>query len=240
MQDRVPKQEEGRGKRLSILTSYGELVNVETRESEACQDIRHARSDEDVEEMRKYNDCRKRCKQLAECNFFPELTQQKTRDMNSLRRLCRRMARSSVFEAIQLSAIMANAVLVSYRSDWQIKNMRVLPPVLFWSISISFTTFFSIEWLIRVIDEGRYFMSCFNANIKWNLFDTVSLVACLFEEVFTVSDQMPNVSSARILRVFRLLRILRILRVVHIFRDLRMLVHGILSSVKSLAWCMVL
>lgn len=47
-------------------------------------------------------------------------------------------------------------------------------------------------------------------------------------------------SAIRLLRILRLIRVVRIIRVLRFFRELRLMVFGIMSSMKSLVWCLLL
>jgi len=102
----------------------------------------------------------------------------------------------------------------------------------------AFNVLFSLELILRV-----YAFKCRFFFKAANLFDAFLVLSGLVDSyivgnVFDGPDL--NVSFARMFRVFRLVRVLRIVRVMHAFRELRILVKTIYSSVRALLWSMVL
>jgi hypothetical protein len=89
--------------------------------------------------------------------------------------------------------------------------------------------------------EQRQFLSKYNARFGWNTFDSILVATALLEEVLLVSSSSsPNISVLRILRTMRIVRGFRIVRVFAFFRDLRVMVAGIVYSLYSLVWAMLL
>ncbi|CAE7946587.1 SCN11A [Symbiodinium sp. KB8] len=113
---------------------------------------------------------------------------------------------------------------------------------------LTFTVLFTLELLLRLRTEGRGMFSCHNPDIKWNVMDTVLVMLGILDEVMTrtfaamrdAPDPPPNMSSARILRLLRLVRVARVLRVLRFFSDLRVMIMGVLSSLKALMWALIL
>eukprot|EP00746_Dinoflagellata_sp_MGD_P108356 gnl/MRDRNA2_/MRDRNA2_46281_c0_seq1.p1 gnl/MRDRNA2_/MRDRNA2_46281_c0~~gnl/MRDRNA2_/MRDRNA2_46281_c0_seq1.p1 ORF type:complete len:339 (-),score=42.60 gnl/MRDRNA2_/MRDRNA2_46281_c0_seq1:61-1077(-) len=77
----------------------------------------------------------------------------------------------------------------------------------------------------------------------WNCFDLLVVTAALVEEVLEQLDRGEmdeSMTNVRVLRILRLVRILRVVRITRFFRELRIMVCGIQSSLQSLVWAMVL
>jgi len=116
-------------------------------------------------------------------------------------------------------------------------------PVFFLIVDWIFTVAFAIELMMRIKHEGISFFSCYNKDIRWNVFDFVVVAVGLAEEVVAlvgVSNVNFSASIFRLLRLLRLTRVLRILRVLRFFQQLRILVLSILSSVRLFSWALML
>lgn len=100
-----------------------------------------------------------------------------------------------------------------------------------------FTVIFALEMIVKVlVDKSRYFMDV------WNLVDFV-IVWCSIADVtysLTAEDSADTANSLALVRVFRLLRLLRVLRLLRRFPELMMVMEGIVASVRSLFWVMLL
>lgn len=137
--------------------------------------------------------------------------------------------------------IFCNALIIGIQADWAIRNIGSTPPGWMTVSQNVCTCLFTTELLLRVVDEGPGFASAVNKNQKWNFFDAIIVAAALFEWIAeSVAANTPDVSVIRILRIVRLFRILRVLRVMRFVRELRTMVQGIMGSVRSLVWCLLL
>jgi len=154
------------------------------------------------------------------------------------RRYNRMLARAKIFEAITTVLIIANAAIIGAQTEWTVQNIGSDLPSAYRTMDLFFTVYFTIELSIRIIDEARFFLSWYNEDLKWNLFDSFIVGMALLEELFVGGPV--DASGMRALRVLRLARLLRVVRVMRFFRDLRIMVAGIVSSLKSLVWCFIL
>jgi Ca2+-binding EF-hand superfamily protein len=105
-----------------------------------------------------------------------------------------------------------------------------------------FIIFFSVELLLRILAERTYFCSRKNGLIRWNIFDSVIVVTALVEEFANLlfGGTYSNVGGFRAIRMLRLMRIFRVIRVFRFFKELRVMVSGILGSLRSLMWALIL
>lgn len=173
------------------------------------------------------------------------------RAMNRWSKRCRNAVQAVVqqrnFEIAASGLIMANAIVIGIQADDAMKRLdNSTVPIVFPILNLFFTTAFTIELVLRIIAEGIQFLSCNNLSLRWNVFDTVlvicSLVDLLLSSVINEKEDDKNseVSSIRMLRLLRLIRIMRLVRVMRFFQDLRNMVTGIISSLKSLMWALLL
>lgn len=106
------------------------------------------------------------------------------------------------------------------------------------SCEIFFTLIFTMELAIRSFAERLYFF-----RDAWNDFDLV-LVSTALIDLFmsTMAGQSAGAlsGSATILRVFRVVRLARIIRLLRFFKELWLLVSGILAAAKFLCWVWLL
>jgi len=102
-----------------------------------------------------------------------------------------------------------------------------------------FTTLFSVELICKIC--GLRFR--FHTD-PWNIFDAVcvgsSILDAWFMPLFAGGGDSADVSVARLFRVFRLFKASRILRILRVFKELRILVQGMVSSTRSLVWILLL
>lgn len=148
---------------------------------------------------------------------------------------------SQVFDVLCAVAIFANAVLIGWMSDYQARHindarMGLIDPQPAWAswAELGFSILFAIELTLRLLANGVYF---FRSNDwKWNVFDCVLVVHSIFDLVGFVWNSL----FLRVLRLFKIVRFLRIIRFLRSFRSLRLITHGIVGSVSSMFWSMIL
>jgi len=107
----------------------------------------------------------------------------------------------------------------------------------FLAASYAFSISFSVELALRGCAGGV----CFLKN-TWNVLDLIAVLAAWIDlgVVPDPSDNMPNLTAARVLRLIRLTKVLRVVRVTKIFGELRLLIKTYVASMLSLFWSMVL
>jgi hypothetical protein len=152
-----------------------------------------------------------------------------------------RLSRNRHFEVCMAVMILLNAAIFGWQADWSIKHLDSAQPAFFTVTEYFFAIIFSFELLLRLMDEGFFFVSLANKNFMWNCFDSFIVASSWIEDVVRlILSTTIDVSALRIVRLLRLVRILRIIRVMRFFRELRLMVQGILVSLKPLLWCIVL
>eukprot|EP00928_Gymnodinium_smaydae_P004611 TRINITY_DN11568_c0_g2_i3.p1 TRINITY_DN11568_c0_g2~~TRINITY_DN11568_c0_g2_i3.p1 ORF type:complete len:777 (-),score=97.72 TRINITY_DN11568_c0_g2_i3:59-2389(-) len=143
---------------------------------------------------------------------------------------------SFAFEASIAIIVVLNGAFLGWQVDWSIRRERgEQEPRVFTIANIVFTAIFTTELLMRLLANGRQFLSCSNnKDCLWNLFDMM-LVGIGLLESFAYGSV--NMSYARLIRIARFMRLMRIFRMFRFFKDLRVMVVSVTSSLKTLTWC---
>eukprot|EP00931_Biecheleriopsis_adriatica_P017007 TRINITY_DN12349_c0_g1_i1.p1 TRINITY_DN12349_c0_g1~~TRINITY_DN12349_c0_g1_i1.p1 ORF type:complete len:611 (-),score=105.18 TRINITY_DN12349_c0_g1_i1:60-1892(-) len=140
-----------------------------------------------------------------------------------------------LFEAVSAVLIILNAGLIGIELDWSLQYPRSGVHIAFKVLNIVFVVAFSLELAFRATADKLYFFSRQNHSFYWNIFDTVLVATSILEEALSTLSNV-NVSVVRLLRSLRLVRSFRIIRLFKAFRDLRVMLAGILQSLRSLVW----
>lgn len=175
---------------------------------------------------------------------FDETRSNATNPLHSARSFVKKLLDTRFFEFIVLGAITANIFLIGYEADQSAAHPTAEDPASVGWMQIfqsCFNIFFSVEWALRLVGEGYYLISSSNPAATWNRIDGVLVALSWSEEVLKATiPSTPGISAMRMLRIFRFVRVMRVIRVARFFHDLRVMVWGIGSSLRSLAWALVL
>jgi hypothetical protein len=150
----------------------------------------------------------------------------------------RKMIESNQFDYFVGAVILLNSIFIAAQTDLAAKELSEptgSTATLFRTCDVIFTLFFSAELLLRVIVEKMRFLT--GRNKYWNFFDTVVVATAIIEESMSL---VSNTRVLRLLRVMRLVRLARFIRVMRVFRELRAMVWGIMHSIMSLIWAVIL
>lgn len=143
-----------------------------------------------------------------------------------------------IYECINCASgilVMINALTLGLSLDYDSQWIG-------WSIfDWAFTSSFIVELLLRFVLLGpRIFFS--RPEIGWNLFDTLVVVMATIDAIGTIAfttDVLSNISALRLLRFMRLTKYVRLIRL-RMFKELRLLVSGVLVGYKTLLWSLIL
>lgn len=137
--------------------------------------------------------------------------------------------------------ICVNGVVIGAQTDWIMRNLHESTPEEYRVLDLFFTIFFALELVLRLVAEHTAFFKCSNKNMAWNVFDTLIIVSAVLEEIMqALSSDMLTMQAMRSIRVLKLIRIIRVVRLLRFFHDLRTMVYGILYTMKSLMWALIL
>lgn len=134
-------------------------------------------------------------------------------------------------------AIVLNAITIGINADLEWTGFQVT--------ELFFTTLFTFEILFKIKMHG--FCHQFRGpDYLWNLFDVVIVVLALFDAAMSYivnnENDLGNVGvmkMARLARLTRLMRLLRLLRL-RIFKELLLMVKGVVAGLRTLFWAIVL
>lgn len=147
------------------------------------------------------------------------------------------------FDCCIAGMILLNTIFMAYSTDWVAKNLREPDATWMMAVDLTFTMFFLVDLLIKLLIEKLAF---FTGPAKaWNLFDLVVVGIAVMEELLVQVVQsgpsmLSNTKVMRVLRILRLVRVLRVIRAARFFRELRALVYGVMLSFSSLFWSCIL
>eukprot|EP00435_Cladocopium_sp_Y103_P069922 s76_g34.t1 len=151
-----------------------------------------------------------------------------------------KMVDSSTFQFVCTVVILANCLTLLFSANWAMEHLSFDIPQSFRVLDLSFTSFYVIELLLKLIVHRQYFF--WHQDWRWNVFDFVLVILAVQEQVleYMASQNVTRISYMRSLRLVRVSRVLRLLRAIRVIRELRMMVFSIMSSLNALFWCLVL
>lgn len=153
----------------------------------------------------------------------------------------RRLVESPKFQLAVLLLIGINTVYIAVETD---HNKTSLGEFNFWLVcELLFAFLFTAEIVLRIAGLGSQFL-----GDVYNVFDLFVVVVTVVDASFEVANALSagdqnagsGISGFRVLRFLRYLRILRMLRLLHIRQELMLLVSGVLTSMRSLVWVLVM
>jgi len=155
-----------------------------------------------------------------------------------------RLVKSRPFELFICTFVFANALYMGVKAnihlnaakESRLENSGWLP-----MIDRFFTLVFVVEWIIRFLAYQKWFFRV--EDWKWHAFDTFLVGVSVVEFIVEASNSSMGSAGTMVLRILRMIRLVRLLRVVKYisaFRELRLMIYGLFSSVRSLLWSFVL
>jgi len=144
-------------------------------------------------------------------------------------------------DIVPAAVIMANALVIGLSSD--IHKDSVV-----WEVfEVFFTVFFAAELAINLKLRGLvdYFAG---ERFYWNWFDAFCLLTAMMDMGITYLGSLASGGAAadlgglmliKMLRLARLMRLVRLLRF-PIFSELKMIIQGVFSGIRVLAWAIIL
>jgi len=165
---------------------------------------------------------------------------------SSCGRAIRHFVRSIAFDWVVLTIVILNSILIGVQTDYVARHEVSIVPLEFRVLESLFAVLFTIELSMNLYTHGRGFFT--KRDWAWNIFDCLLVCSQLIEEAVSIfffdyhgqKTKGFNLSVLRLLRILRLVRVVRLIRVLRFVSELRTLVSGIIRSIRSLAWTMVL
>lgn len=146
---------------------------------------------------------------------------------------------NSVFQMTTAAVIVACTVSMAIETD------HCHGCAFWWWWNTFVLIYFCVEIGIRISYSGIRFFCCSEESHDcfWNYFDFVIVLICIAAQWLEPLVDNQGSSGFEILRIFRIFRILRTLRVLRIFRSftqLNILAAGMMQSLTTVFWIMVL
>merc|ERR1719161_55042 len=159
----------------------------------------------------------------------------KTGNESRAQLLALQLLSSILFERIVGVIILANSIFIAVQTNWTAENLREADAAEWKYTDYCFTAFFSCEVVLRIVAERKRFLT--GKSRGWNLFDLGIVLTSILEECLSLAS---STRVVRILRFLRLIRLARFIRVMRFFSELRAMVWGIMHSIASLVWAIIL
>jgi len=182
-------------------------------------------------------DMRDRCVKRLATNTIARKTMVLTKDLNGAEQAPQTRA---ILEPVSAVVIVLNACVIGMSLDvqktwqgWQV-------------IEICFTFFFVTELAIKVRYLGLL-ETYLGSDWQWNLFDTIIVLVAVMDLAFYIFEHLNltihvDFTKVTVIRLVRLLRITRVVRLLKfpVFKDLRIMVSGVVGGLKTLFWALML
>eukprot|EP00927_Polykrikos_kofoidii_P038333 TRINITY_DN3266_c0_g3_i1.p1 TRINITY_DN3266_c0_g3~~TRINITY_DN3266_c0_g3_i1.p1 ORF type:complete len:800 (+),score=118.95 TRINITY_DN3266_c0_g3_i1:86-2401(+) len=138
-------------------------------------------------------------------------------------------------EAVIAFAISLNGIFIGVSADITWEGFD-------WA-ELFFLGLFSLEVAFKLVSQGvrTYF---WGPDYSWNLFDFAVVVCGILGAMWSLAqpskaDDVEEPSVVRVLRLARVVRLVRVLRF-RVFRELQLMITGIIAGLRTLFWAMVL
>jgi len=130
-------------------------------------------------------------------------------------------------------AILLNALIIGIEVDHG-RGEKIEDRFPFFALYFLFSLVFFGEMLARLSQLGwDYFLD------PWNIFDYVLVVLSCVDLAVSISNK-GSMAAVRIIRLLRLLRVVRNIRGIRMFRELWMIIQGLIDSLRTMGWVALL
>jgi len=153
---------------------------------------------------------------------------------------------SRAFRFLSAAVIVVNAVVVTWLTDWSLRNSGKNMPPGFELVDLGFLLFYAMEIGLKFYVHGGYFFC--NDNSSWNIFDLLLVIFSSFDVAATWPSahqddkETPpnNLGYMRVFRMFKFAKILRTIRIISFVRELSMMLESFRQCVIAMFWGLVL
>ncbi|CAJ1394829.1 unnamed protein product [Effrenium voratum] len=177
---------------------------------------------------------------LRRSNYIAKENRKRVQELQSWQM---RIVNSMHYETVSALLILLNCGFVAWQTqnkalDDELRASRgedlvMAEPVELNIIQGCFATIFLVDLLFRIFAHRWHFCDTRAKDFLWNVTDVVVVgfdLVSIFLEVWV------HFSLVRAMRVIRVVRVIKIIRVMRSFSELRLLMHSILSCIRSLVW----
>mmetsp|Transcript_67782 Transcript_67782/g.107439 ORF Transcript_67782/g.107439 Transcript_67782/m.107439 type:complete len:492 (-) Transcript_67782:24-1499(-) len=141
------------------------------------------------------------------------------------------------FNVFVTTTVVLNAFLIGLEQEFSESDTGIADRFLWYMIELLFAVVFLGEMIARFCSLQISFILDF-----WNLADTLIVVGAVIDAiVLQPANAGGKLRLLTTLRILRCVRLVRLVRMFPVFRELWLLVGGLVNSVKALAWvCLIL
>lgn len=142
------------------------------------------------------------------------------------------LAESQYMSVIVFGAVGLNGIQMGIQSD----HSGPAWDVIFYSADNIFTAIFFVEMCIKLAAYKRQYF-----RDRWNIFDfTLTWVSVFDMWILAAIGADSGIKVLAVLRVFRIFRVVRLLRLLHRFRELTLIIEGLISALGTSSWVSLL
>lgn len=138
------------------------------------------------------------------------------------------------FQGMIMLAIAANGIQMGVETFLDNPSEIVFLAVL----EHTFLIVFVFEMVIKIVCMGKMYV-CDSEVGSWNMLDFLIVWVAILD-MWIIPMLGSRNSSLSFIKVFRLLRLLRILKLVHNVPELKMVIEGMIASMRSMVWIVLL
>lgn len=159
-----------------------------------------------------------------------------------------KFVQSSNFDKLSAGLLIINSIFIGLQVEL---SYNLTMPVWVTIVDYVFCVAFIGELAIRIYGWGCRNFWTSPVDRAWNIFDASIVLLSTVDTIVSIVGEMSdgnedsggilsNLSALRVLRVVRIVRVLRVIRVLKFFRDLRILLEAIASTIKTAAFAFLL
>jgi len=155
--------------------------------------------------------------------------------IHQARKLAQRVTTSRYFDTAMGGVIVANSMIIGVEQSYRLSNKD---PYILNALEYVFLSIYLLELFIRFFAGGITIV-----KDRWTQFDICIVmisVATVFSDIVIGADMSSDFGPVVIIRLARLARLARTVRVVILFRELWMLVHGLIASSSMMVYTLAL
>eukprot|EP00930_Biecheleria_cincta_P060971 TRINITY_DN46538_c0_g1_i1.p1 TRINITY_DN46538_c0_g1~~TRINITY_DN46538_c0_g1_i1.p1 ORF type:complete len:599 (-),score=67.44 TRINITY_DN46538_c0_g1_i1:434-2230(-) len=145
--------------------------------------------------------------------------------------------KSYSFESVVGTLILMNMCMTIYETDVTAYPNKSSPPAWLKAANMVMLVLYALEVALRLIVLQSHF---FVGIINWDTFDLVLVIADSVLQTLQFLAGLDNVGLARALRIARSFRLVKAIRIWPAFRELYVMMHGLIGAFKAMLWAAVL
>jgi len=132
--------------------------------------------------------------------------------------------------------IIVNAIFIGLETDMNREDGSLYEDDLWFIMENVFVVIFVVEMIIKIwCHREAYFKQ------MWNLIDFCLVMMAIIDVwILAALSSKGSLKSFSVLRVIRMLRLARLIRLLKVFKELWLVVSGLMESMKTLGWVSVL